>query len=196
MCRGFPKSIECLLSIHTIHRAGTYKIHDMFEDSSNGRALDDSLSLLHCYEMSVLGIYLKFREIGKEPQSFFTPHKFNFRQAALVHKKLNLDEYFFAVKSSQFIAYGMLRGWSEGYETPSLGIYVFPKFRGVGLGLSTMKLIENRAIERGSKQIRLSVMKDNLNAIRLYSRLGYQFNNSSSSQSDKLIGLKDLAKNS
>jgi ribosomal protein S18 acetylase RimI-like enzyme len=72
------------------------------------------------------------------------------------------------------VAFGMLRGWHEGYETPSLGIAVRPDREGRGYGRAMMVALERLARERGARRIRLRVHPDNVRARRLYAGLGYR----------------------
>ena len=73
----------------------------------------------------------------------------------------------------QVVAFGMLRGWHEGYETPSLGIAVRVDAEGRGYGRAMMRELERAARARGAKQIRLRVHPKNARARRLYESCGY-----------------------
>ncbi len=55
------------------------------------------------------------------------------------------------------VAYGMLRGWDEGYETPSLGIAVHSEWQARGVGRRMMEHLHQVARVRGAKRIRLKV---------------------------------------
>ena len=79
------------------------------------------------------------------------------------------------VEGGQVLSYGMLRGWDEGYEIPSLGILVRADVRGAGLGDLTMRLLHLAARRRGARRIRLTVYERNHRAISLYVSLGYKF---------------------
>lgn len=74
----------------------------------------------------------------------------------------------------EVVAFGMLRGWHEGYETPSLGIVVRPDREGRGYGRAMMVALEGLARERGATRIRLRVHPDNVRARRLYAGQGYR----------------------
>lgn len=84
------------------------------------------------------------------------------------------DEYRVAVEDCRVVAYGMLRGWAEGYAVPSLGIAVHPAARGRGLARSTMAHLHDVARGRGATRVRLKVYRDNASAIHLYQSLGYR----------------------
>jgi ribosomal protein S18 acetylase RimI-like enzyme len=87
------------------------------------------------------------------------------------------------------IAYGMLRGWDEGYDVPSLGIVVAPAFRGQGYGRSLMHFLHAAAKARGAPAIRLKVYPENSTAVALYQSLGYVFG---AKEGGQLVGLLDL----
>lgn len=71
------------------------------------------------------------------------------------------------------VAFGMLRGWQEGYETPSLGIAVRTSLEGHGYGKAMMAELERLARARGARSVRLRVHPDNSRAILLYKACGY-----------------------
>jgi len=106
------------------------------------------------------------------------------------------DEYHLVVAPSEdglkdnVVAYGMLRGWVEGYETPSLGIAVHPDHRGRGIARQLMDHLHVVAGERGAARVRLKVYRDNLAAVRLYESLAYEFEPFSETE---LLGFRTLA---
>lgn len=89
----------------------------------------------------------------------------------------NRDEYHVAqdVGSGRIVAYGMLRGWAEGFEVPSLGIAVHPEHRGRGIAKQFMQHLHRVAIGRGAERVRLKVYRHNQAAVKLYESLGYTF---------------------
>ena len=119
----------------------------------------------------------------------FHPHPFTpeaARERALYQGK---DVYCLAVVGSRVLGYGMLRGWDEGYDIPSLGIAILSTVRGIGLGRALMQFLHAEARRRGAQRVRLSVYPDNTAAIALYRSLGYQFEPQTG---PSLIGFKAL----
>jgi ribosomal protein S18 acetylase RimI-like enzyme len=106
------------------------------------------------------------------------------------------DEYHVVVAPSQngasetVVGYGMLRGWTEGYETPSLGIAVHPDHRGRGIARQLMDHLHAVAAARGAARVRLKVYRKNLAAVRLYDSLGYEFEPFSETE---LLGFRTLS---
>jgi ribosomal-protein-alanine N-acetyltransferase len=104
----------------------------------------------------------------------FHPHPFTAQEAARICSYQGRDLYYALLgNTGEVLAYGMLRGWDEGYQIPSLGIAVHPKATGRGIGELMMRFLHIAAIEEGAKEIILKVYKNNHFAVRLYERLGY-----------------------
>jgi [ribosomal protein S18]-alanine N-acetyltransferase len=107
-------------------------------------------------------------------EAAFHPHPLTTDQAAKMAGYSGSDLYYLVVDGGRVLAYGMLRGWDEGYEVPSLGIAVEPGERSRGLALCLMHFLHFAARRRGARAVRLTVGTANRSAIRLYERLGYQ----------------------
>ncbi len=121
----------------------------------------------------------------------FHPHPFTAAHANELCRYRGSDEYYVMMDDEpRVLAYGMLRGWDEGYEIPSLGIYVSAKARKLGLGKLMMLHLHAAAHLRAAPKIRLKVYKDNHAARHLYEKLGYVFQDASESE---LIGYFDLS---
>jgi ribosomal protein S18 acetylase RimI-like enzyme len=83
----------------------------------------------------------------------------------------------------------MLRGWDEGYETPSFGGCTHPELRGAGLGqfLLAHAIAESRAA--GARRLRLTVYKENVRALHIYQKFGFLFSDKNDYEA---VGLLDL----
>jgi ribosomal protein S18 acetylase RimI-like enzyme len=84
------------------------------------------------------------------------------------------DVHVLGLSGGMVVAFGMLRGWHEGYATPSLGLAVGRDQEGRGFGRAMMIELERLARERGAAKIRLRVHPANERARRLYEGCGYQ----------------------
>ncbi len=115
---------------------------------------------------------------GGNSQSFH-PHPFTPREARHLTRgrcptgRPTEDIYRFGFARGEAVAYGMLRGWDEGFAEPSLGIAVHPDFRGQGLAGQMIRQLHDLARLRGAKLVRLKVYRDNTAAVGLYQKLGY-----------------------
>jgi ribosomal protein S18 acetylase RimI-like enzyme len=133
-----------------------------------------------------------FMDASLNKDAFFTPHSFDAETAKLICSGTTKDKYYgMYIHNRDMVAYGMLRGYQEGFPIPSLGIYVHSSHRGYGYGYSMMEKLHESAKALGSNQVRLTVSKHNLKAISLYKKMGYVFDENE----DKFIGvLNFLAK--
>ena len=59
-------------------------------------------------------------------------------------------------------------------ETPSLSISVLPEYRGRGIGTVLMKAMISRLKTDGFRAASLSVQKQNVSAVQLYRKLGFE----------------------
>jgi ribosomal-protein-alanine N-acetyltransferase len=106
---------------------------------------------------------------------FFQPHPFTDEAVEQILHSTHTDLYYVLVEGQEVLGYGMLRGWDEGYDVPSLGIAIHPRVRGTGLGRLLMHFLEAAAKCQGAQRVRLRVKLQNAAAARLYESLGYQF---------------------
>lgn len=132
-----------------------------------------------------------FEAIARDPAAArFHPHAFTPEAARAICGHAGRDLYFGMVEGGEFVAYGMLRGWDAGYETPSLGIYVAEPARGSGAAREMMSCLHEAARAQGAKRVRLKVYPDNLPARRLYESLGYRME--PGLEGGQLVGFKAL----
>ena len=122
-------------------------------------------------------------------EKFFHPHELSY--SGLLREVSNNPKnfYVFFMDIDNVIGYGLLRGWQEEYEIPSLGIMIDITQRGSGVSKNLMLHLESAAQIKGANQIRLTVYKENINAIALYNKLGYIF---SDKNDNELIGIKNF----
>ena len=107
---------------------------------------------------------------------FFRPHPFTREEAGLIAgQAAGRDVYALLAEDGRGVAYGMLRGWDEGYAVPSLGIAVRTSAQGRGLGRLMMAHLHAEAGRRGATVVRLRVHPNNVRARRLYESLGYGY---------------------
>ena len=108
-------------------------------------------------------------------ETFFRPHPFTAEEAHRIANLSGLDLYALLVDGERPLAYGMLRGWDEGFAIPALGIAVRTDAQGRGLGRLMMAHLHHAARTRGAGEIRLRVHADNVRARKLYESLGYAY---------------------
>jgi ribosomal protein S18 acetylase RimI-like enzyme len=129
--------------------------------------------------------------VGEGADRWFHPHPFTADYASHLAAYKGRDLYYVAAQRDTVLAYGMLRGWDEGYSVPSLGIAVLGCARGTGLARTFMQFLHTAARYHGATRIRLKVYPENVAARRLYETLGYRFEAGTDHQ---LLGFYDFAK--
>ena len=127
-----------------------------------------------------------FSSVAQDGESFFHPHPMTDEWAGKICNYRGKDLYYAVFDGEQALAYGMLRGWDEGYEIPSLGIAVSSEMRGAKLGEMFMHFLHSAARRNGSHTVRLKVYAENAAAMSLYRKLGYVF--SEESESGQFVG--------
>jgi len=122
----------------------------------------------------------------------FHPHAFTHQAVEGLAAPGRGDEYHVltAGKDGPVVAYGMLRGWEEGYTVPSLGIAVDGGWRRLGVGRRLVTHLHAIAAARGARTVRLKVYRSNAAAIALYRSFGYEFRPFSE---EEWLGLVSLA---
>jgi ribosomal protein S18 acetylase RimI-like enzyme len=117
-----------------------------------------------------------FSRIRSDPASRgFHPHPFTDEEAKARAAYRGRDCYVLMFCNMDVIGYGLLRGWDEGYEIPSLGIYVVDEHRGSNAAKSLMEHLLHVAKVRGASRVRLRVHPDNARALAFYRKLGWRF---------------------
>lgn len=104
-------------------------------------------------------------------------HPFAFSNGALeeVFRSLHKDLFFGVFgRDNKIIGFGMLRGWDEGYEVPSLGVLIDEEMRGSGIGARLVEFLVSVARDSGARRVRLSVYSDNKRAISIYNKCGFK----------------------
>jgi [ribosomal protein S18]-alanine N-acetyltransferase len=118
---------------------------------------------------------------------YFKPHDYNLK--SLIKNIKSDDIFILQCIGRKVVGYGLLRGWEEGYEVPSLGIIIDKDHRGLKLSEKMMSYLHKIANEYGCFNIMLKVNKDNKKAINLYKKMGYEL----SDYNEKLlVGYKKL----
>jgi L-amino acid N-acyltransferase YncA len=129
--------------------------------------------------------------LDEEDREFFHPHGFCRKDVDDLCARQGQDEYRVLVEAGVVLAYGFLRGWEEGYETPSIGVAVRREVRRRLITTSTLEATGLRrketlatammgslhgvALAKGAKQVRARVHEDNSSSRGMCESLGYEF---------------------
>ena len=106
---------------------------------------------------------------------YYSPYSLTTESAKKLCNLSGKDLHYVLIDNNLILGHGMLRGWDEGYEAPSLGIVIHPDFANKGLGSMFMRFLHLAAWQKGCSKIRLGVSKDNIYAYKMYKKLGYVF---------------------
>ena len=159
--------------------------------------IDDNVSTLQYIRLTpkwTKSLILFFQALEESGDIYnFNPHPATENIINELATHSGLDLYYLLIERDKILGYGLLRGWDEGFEVPSLGIAIHPSTGGRGLGESLMLFLHSEARKRGSKKIRLRVRVKNRVAIKLYRKMGYILKNEGS-KDEYLIGFKQLTK--
>lgn len=131
--------------------------------------------------------FQELKQAGDEKQ--FHPHPLTAEEARVRAEYEGKDLYYVLTEGRVLLGYGMLRGWDEGFDVPSLGIAIRPSARGRGLGRLFMEALHAAARSRKADSVRLKVHPDNRTAITLYESLGYVFEGKESGQCVGVLSL-------
>lgn len=154
-----------------------------------------SAEMLHLRPVHVALLANLFARIAADPLSRrFHPHPFTAHDADRICNHRGQDRFLALRVEDRLLAYGMLRGWDEGFSIPSLGIYVAPELRGSGAARLMMEHLHLIARLSGAERIRLKVYQDNLAAYKLYVSFGYCFPDPAGPDGQR-IGILDLSAN-
>jgi len=112
--------------------------------------------------------------LARIDSTYFQPHPMTDDEAQRISRLSGRDIYLIGTVGNEAVAYGMLRGWDEGFKVPSLGIGVRRDSEHRGFGRAMMQALHSAARERGSSRVRLRVSPANVRAADLYRALGYR----------------------
>lgn len=126
---------------------------------------------------------------GQGVEAFFHPHPLTAAEAARRAAYQGRDFYGVLVVGEEIAGYGMLRGWDEGREIPSLGIVIDTAWQSRGCGRRMMDYLHQTARERGARRVRLKVHPENTRALAWYRKLGYVF---ADKEAGQWVGLLEL----
>lgn len=103
----------------------------------------------------------------------FDPFPLTAEQARAIAGRTGRDLYYALVRGRAIVAFSMLRGFDEGYEVPSFGIFVDHRHHGEGVGRMLTSWTIEQAWSVRCPAIRLTVYSHNAAAKHLYDSLGF-----------------------
>ena len=116
-------------------------------------------------------------ELLQEPKDYikyFDPFDFSETTISNILRQAKLDSYFGIFINKTLAGCYMLRGFDEGYEIPSYGVWIASKFSNSGLSTLTLFHAFSFCKLNNIKKLMLKVYPDNIVAKNLYEALGFQ----------------------
>lgn len=108
-----------------------------------------------------------------EYSKYFTPFSFDFKTISTLLKKAKLDWYFGVRIGWRLAGFYMLRGFDQGYDIPSYGVWISPHY--CRKGLAKRSLTHAFALCRLHRinKLMLKVHPDNTLAKKFYEKNGF-----------------------
>ena len=104
---------------------------------------------------------------------YFIPFSFeDYSIKKIINDAVN-DKYFGIFINDELAGFYMLRGFDEGYEVPSYGVWISDKDSGLGLSKLTLQHAITFCKLNGIKKIMLKVHPDNTIAKNIYENFGF-----------------------
>ncbi|MBN2305156.1 MAG: GNAT family N-acetyltransferase [Anaerolineae bacterium] len=84
------------------------------------------------------------------------------------------DRYYLALQDHRIVGLVMLRGWDEGYDVPSIGIFIDYRRQGEGLGRCAVEFVVEEARRLGCKRARATHYAANQRMGHIFETLGFE----------------------
>jgi RimJ/RimL family protein N-acetyltransferase len=110
---------------------------------------------------------------NSEYSKYFIPFEFDIQTISNKIKNLNRDSFWGIYVNDKIVGLYMLRGFDEGYEIPSYGVWISKEFAGKGLSKLTLQHAISYCRINLIKEIMLKVHPENLIAKKIYEDFGF-----------------------
>jgi RimJ/RimL family protein N-acetyltransferase len=105
---------------------------------------------------------------------FFIPFSFEASTIKDILESTEKDKYLGIFVGNELVGFYMLRGFDEGFEIPSYGVWIAKQFSGLGLSKLTLQHAISYCKVNGIKKILLKVHPDNSVAKKTYENYGFE----------------------
>ena len=110
----------------------------------------------------------------KDHTKYFTPFSFEEDSIKKIINNAVNDKYFGIFINDELVGFYILRGFDEGFEVPSYGVWISDKFSGLGLSKLTLQHAITFCKVNGFKKIMLKVHPENIIAKNIYETFGFK----------------------
>jgi len=109
----------------------------------------------------------------KNYSKHFIPFSFDLNTIKEILDKLIDDKFFGVYVNEKLVGFYMLRGFDEGYEIPSYGVWISKEYSGLGLSKLTLQHAITFCKANKIKKIMLKVHPENTIAKNIYEKFGF-----------------------
>ena len=110
----------------------------------------------------------------KDYTKHFTPFSFEEDSIKKIINDAIIDKYFGIFINDNLAGFYMLRGFDQGFEVPSYGVWISDKFYSLGLSKLTLQHAIAFCKVNGLKKIMLKVHSENIIAKNIYESFGFK----------------------
>ena len=118
-------------------------------------------------------LYEMFLNSDKEYSKYFIPFEISKKSISTILGSKIRDLYFGLFIKDKLCGLFMLRGFDEGYEIPSYGVWISPKYQNLGLAKLTLNFVITFCKINAIKKIMLKVHPENKIAKNIYEKMGF-----------------------
>jgi RimJ/RimL family protein N-acetyltransferase len=114
---------------------------------------------------------------NKDPKDYnkhFIPFEINYENLASILQKTDKDLFFGIFVDKKIAGFFMLRGFDDGYDIPSYGVWISSKFANKGLAKLTLQYSLSICRLAGVKRIMLKFHPENIIAMKMYKYFGFE----------------------
>ncbi|KAA3616676.1 MAG: GNAT family N-acetyltransferase [Calditrichaeota bacterium] len=115
-----------------------------------------------------------FNSADSKYSKYFIPFNFEYKSVKTMLSQAVLDKYFGFYFKGTLIGFFMLRGLDAGYQIPSYGVWINPKYQRCGLGKLSLTYCLALCNINNFPALMLKVHPENIKAIHLYINTGFE----------------------
>ncbi len=109
-----------------------------------------------------------------EYSKYFVPFNFNFESIKNILGNIEKDIFWGLFLDNKIVGFYMLRGFDQGFEIPSYGVWISKNFSGKGLSKLTLQHAITFCKINNINEIMLKVHPKNIAAKNLYENFGFK----------------------
>ena len=136
--------------------------------------LSDDLIIKKLTAESAGEISLLLKNESPEYSRYFIPFTFELETIRQILNNLKKDSFWGIFINNKLVGFYMLRGFDEGYEIPSYGVWISKEYSGKGLSKLTLQHAISFCAINHIKKMMLKVHPQNSIAKRMYEKFGFK----------------------